>query len=296
MRFFIISNMPYQKEDAVKLAEYLRQQRAAGYSIPTLRDFLIKHSYDPKLVDAAIDYMYKSKKLARSIPSAEKKFIAIVLIIIAIIGLGFAFLRITGLGEDSIDKPELVKPTRIEKEIYKEPTKDIDNDKNFPKSELEEEDRQIKKDSRDETPYPTPKQGIKEVRERGGPTITEIETKVAKMSEIEADKFCSSFSNKKKDNCYSKLAFAHNKSIYCKNIDSSRTRDNCYVNFAFAGDYELCDKIENQYQKLSCRSLGQARRYQEKELFLEVGSEETLQEAETSNETNSEEEIYYRWE
>jgi len=61
-----------------------------------------------------------------------------------------------------------------------------------------------------------------------------------------------------KEKCFYNVAKGLNKKVLCENIQSEDRRNSCYIHFAVNGDYEVCDKITNEYVKKSCNTLKQA--------------------------------------
>lgn len=58
-----------------------------------------------------------------------------------------------------------------------------------------------------------------------------------------------------KESCISRLAEEVSDSSVCENIDTTFTRDACYANFALEGDFSVCSKIYDEYQRSICEAI-----------------------------------------
>ncbi|MCK4669893.1 MAG: hypothetical protein KAT43_01725 [Nanoarchaeota archaeon] len=252
-------------EKVKKLASYIRKQRKAGYSITTLRNYLISNGYDPRLVNAAIDYSYK-EAAPKKIPL---KLIVIILVCIVVVGgLGLTISKLVSKEKaPEIQMPKTVKLPDIKFPEVKKEEKPVEKKDVF----FGEEEKEVKKPkpvTKLETGVKLTKDEI--VKEKQEPSILGIERQVADISESAGVDLCKSLTERKANACYKKLAITHNESKYCEKVTSSGLRDNCYIVFAFAGDFTICDKIVNKYHQLNCRSLGRARTYQSEELLAQM--------------------------
>jgi len=260
-------------EKVKKLANYIRKQKKAGYSITTLRNYLISNGYDPRLVNAAIDYSYKETTPKKKIPM---KLIVIILICIVVIGgLG---LTISKLGSKEkapeIQMPKTVKLPDIKFPDVRKEEKPVEKkDVFFGEGEKKVEKPKPEPVTKLETGVELSKTEI--VKEKQEPSILEIERQVADISEVDGEDLCKSLTERKANACYKKMAITHNESQYCDKVTSSGLRDNCYIVFAFAGDFTICDQIVNKYHQLNCRSLGRARAYQSEELLAQMVADAT---------------------
>ncbi|MBW3011133.1 hypothetical protein KY335_01255 [Candidatus Woesearchaeota archaeon] len=248
-------------QDVKRLADYIRKQRDAGYSITTLRNYLISSGYDPRLVNAAIDSAYKPIAQKRKI--SLKTIIIILAAIVIVVGLVLVIMSIAGKEKapqvqepKQITFPEIERPPeKIEEPKPSVPTTSKKEQKVEPETKIEPEVELTQKEM--------------EI-EKTEPSILDIESQIAEISEEAGNNLCKSLTERKANSCYKKLAVVHNESKYCEVITSSGLRDNCYIVFAFAGDFTICDKIVNKYQQLNCRSLGRARTYQSEELLAQM--------------------------
>ncbi|MBW3012689.1 hypothetical protein KY325_01325 [Candidatus Woesearchaeota archaeon] len=261
--------MPYTSEQAEQLANYLKRQTEAGYSITTLRNFLLGRGYDAQLIDAAIDQMYKPAKKP-FIPISvhmPKKFVFFLLIIIVVIGgAGFSLYFFIG-GEETAGPAEIRIPAPVGREVEQPTIPDVVVPETAPTpSPAIKEEEEITPIT--EIPTPTVKPLIDE--EAPDPNSIEIENEIKKLSENSGLDYCKSLADRRRNTCYKYLALEHNETQYCGYIDESSLRDNCYIVFAFSGDFAVCDKIENKYHQLSCRSLGRARKYSTEELLAKA--------------------------
>ncbi|MBD3259974.1 hypothetical protein GF371_05100 [Candidatus Woesearchaeota archaeon] len=263
--------MPYTQEQAQQLANYLKRQKEAGYSITTLRNYLVSKGYDAQLVDSAIDLMYKPAK--KTIPfrfQLPRKFLLFLVIIIVIIGgAGFSLYFLLG-GEEAAEEPEVRLPAPVGREVEEPAMPEIPQvpEKKAP-APVEEEPEPMPEPVPEPTPEPEPT--VRPLIEEGpDPNAIEIEDNLKKMSESKGFDYCKSLVETKRNTCFKYLALEQNKTEYCGYIDESNLRDNCYILFAFSGDFTVCDKIENKYQQLSCRSLGRARKYSTEELLAKA--------------------------
>jgi len=62
-------------------------------------------------------------------------------------------------------------------------------------------------------------------------------------------------SSRSKDQCLSAVADKLNDYSICEKISIDDRKDSCYMNFVMRGNYELCDKLFNEYLKESCSVL-----------------------------------------
>lgn len=263
----------YNKEEVRKLAEYIRKQQAAGYSITTLRNYLISGGYDPKLVNAAIDYSYKPSRAPKKIPF-KLLIIGATVVAVAII-LGLVITKCVLVEEEPeaqvpgpITLPEIEAPEAEEARTEK-PVPAV------PEKEAEEREKAVPEAPEELEPEIELREEEAE-QEREEPSILDIENRIPELSEGEGKKLCDSLTERKANACYKKLAITHNESEYCEEITSTGLRDNCYIVFAFAGDFTICDKIVNKYHQLNCRSLGRARTYQSEELLAKMVQNATV--------------------
>lgn len=58
-----------------------------------------------------------------------------------------------------------------------------------------------------------------------------------------------------KETCFSELAYSLSDSSVCSNIEAAFARDACYTKFALEGDFSVCDKIYDEYQKSVCHAI-----------------------------------------
>jgi len=90
---------------------------------------------------------------------------------------------------------------------------------------------------------------------------TQKVSETQKILEIQADeelKNCNSLEKKEeKDNCFQNLAIKKESEKYCQFIENKNLRESCYFEFATWQGKEninLCEKIENEDQKLYCKA------------------------------------------
>lgn len=58
-----------------------------------------------------------------------------------------------------------------------------------------------------------------------------------------------------KDDCYSVVAIASNNYELCTKVNAESRRDSCYMDFVMDGNYDICDRLINQYLMQSCNAL-----------------------------------------
>jgi hypothetical protein len=256
--------MAYNQRQVEQLAAYLKRQKEAGYSITTLRNYLISKGYDAQLVNAAVDLMYKPEK-KRLLPSVHipGRFLIYLLFIVLVIG-GVAIGLIYFI-EGEAPEAEVRIPTPVGEEV----TGPVIEEVPVPEPTPKPEPAPIEEPEPVEEVEPEEEIIVRPLIEEGAPdpSAFEIETLIKKSSENKGLDYCTSVAESKQNTCFKHLALEHNKSKYCGQIDDSSFRDSCYIMFAFAGDFTVCDKIENKYRQLSCRSLGRTRQYNTEELL-----------------------------
>ncbi len=250
--------MAYNQKQVEQLAAYLKRQKEAGYSVTTIRNYLISKGYDAQLVNAAVDLMYKPEKKKRlpsvHIPGRFLIYLLIIVLVIGAVGIGLVYFI-----EGEAPEADIRIPAPVGEEVSGPMIEDIPVPKPMPAKEPEPV----------EEVEPEEDIIVRPLVEEGAPdpSAFEIETMIKKSSENKGLDYCTSVAESKQNTCFKHLALEHNKTKYCGQIDASSFRDSCYIMFAFSGDFTICDKIENKYRQLSCRSLGRTRQYNTEELL-----------------------------
>jgi len=258
--------MAYNQRQVEQLASYLKKQKEAGYSITTLRNYLISKGYDAQLVNSAVDLLYKpaKKKILPSIHISGRflVYLLIIVVVIGAVGLGLVFF----IGGEE-PEAEIRIPAPVGEEVTGPVIEEVPSPEPSPEPAPVEEEEEPE-------PVVVPEEPEEEIIirplvEEGAPepSAFEIETVLEKSSESKGLDYCTSIAQEKQNICFKHLALKNNKSKYCAQIDESSYRDSCYIMFAFSGDFTVCDKIENKYRQLSCRSLGRTRQYNTEELL-----------------------------
>ena len=237
LRFQIFLNMTQQ--DVEKLANYIRQQMYSGQDIDSIKTYLLSYGYDSKLINDAVSLIAPKK-------SKKMLLITLALLVIAIITI-FSLSKMLFFGSQETEierkpigisaeqqfsekpKPQETIPmtpiNRIEKTVERPPEKQIEN--------------------------------VQDTTEPAEKTIAEIDSVIETGNEQESLSLCDSLIDEyRKNSCFKKLAIKHNNPDYCQKITSTNLKDNCYFIFAFAGRKDVCQKITDTYQQLTCNSYG----------------------------------------
>ena len=240
-----------------QLAQYIGEQVRKGYSVNAIRNFLINRGYNKEQVEEAIMLLYGKKKLKIDM----RQILIFSLIGFVIAGIIFFIVLMMGNGDDM---QEEIVYEGIQRETGLNQERAVPIEETAEEVETPVEVIQEPIEIEEEEPSLEPEQYQSQY------SPAQIDNLIKNTNEREGERFCNDVDGRLRDHCFNRLAIFHNKSSYCDRIDRVGTRDGCYMTFAFTSNFEICAKIQNQYQKLTCRELGRAKKYDQYELLARV--------------------------
>jgi hypothetical protein len=107
-----------------------------------------------------------------------------------------------------------------------------------------------------------------------GEYLAVIKQQAGAKNDVVASKNCEKFSLDQKDICYSTVADASGKIIYCDKISKSDIKDSCLLSFVIRGNTQICDKIVDSYSKNYCKQANIVSQMQE--AYLKNDTEKIL--------------------
>ncbi len=264
-------------EDIQRVLSYIRTERAAGYDIATLRNYLLSNGYAPELVDAAIDELYGkndngekkgfSFNLDRlnilNLNQQQKKIAVFAIVGVLLIGMGImAFWFISG------DIRSADTSTKITNGVQLTPGTGYLNqtmssgkgtslraEKNGSGSSASGGTGTEPSDTSPQTD--SPRIEIKGPVSGGTIKRAQLETEIARFDSSDAALVVCKRNTVDTDDCYAMIADRFEKPELCSKIESMGQKENCILSLALSEHgAEYCGEIQDTSKQNLCRNLG----------------------------------------
>ena len=240
-----------------RITAYLQQERAAGYDIATIRNYLLSQGYNQELIDASIDQLFGKKKKTFEIPASfsflQNKVVLIALLGILLVGIGAVMYLFIEEEPSKIFLPKSQgTPASLTLEEEPLPTREatnVSNDSITEKTPSREKGEEEKTNSE-----------VTEQFESAKITQYTLETKIAQFDTLEdATEFCEQ-EDVVQDDCRAEVASRFEQPQLCTTITNSDKKENCILELAWSErGYEFCGEISDARKQNLCRNIAGVR-------------------------------------